>query len=184
MIARTAAFVWLLLIWTTLIGDPSPANMTVGVVVCAGLLMFFRTTRTTADPIRFRPLHAIRFLVYFAIKFAEANVQVALAVINPARVRQRRAIVAVPIVVASELATALLANAVSLTPGTFILEMRRDPDVLYVHILQLTSVRDARLSILEMERYILRAVGPRESIEQIDRLLDEVTAEPDEGRPA
>lgn len=184
MIARTAAFVWLLLIWTTLIGDPSPANMTMGLVVCAGLLMFFRPTRPSADPIRFRPLHAVRFAIYFAIKFTEANVQVALAVINPARVRRRRAIVAVPIVVASELATALLANAVSLTPGTFILEMRRDPGVLYVHILQLTSVRDARLSILEMERYILRAVGPRESIEQIDRLIAEVSTGPDEGRSA
>lgn len=169
MTARILGFGWLLFIWVTLLGDLTLMNVTMGVAICSAILLLFRSTRNTGERAVIRPWRVIEFAVYFARKFIQANFQVALAVIWPDRVRSRRAIIEVPFVHVSETATTLLTNAVSLTPGTFIVEMRSEPSVLYVHILQLSSIRDARLEIMEMERRIVLAVGPDGSAEQVAR---------------
>lgn len=176
MTARVATFIWLVFIWVALLGSLSPAGVLGGAVLAAGLLWYFSPAPRSEDVITFRPRHAAGLIGYFSIKFVQANIKVARAVIQPERVRFTRAVVGVPIVGASETATMLLANAVSLTPGTFFLELQRHPTTLYVHILQLTTVRQARLSILEMERRIVLAIGPDGAAEQVQQLQARVAA--------
>lgn len=177
MIRRVAILAWLLFVWLTLTGSLTVMNAALGVAAGAALLSFFRPAGTTTGG-AFRPWHAARFFAYFALKLVTANIHVALAVIQPERVRRKRGIIAVPIVAATETTTTLLADAVSLTPGTFILEMRRDPPTMYVHILQLTVLREARLEILELERRILLGFGPPGSVERLDELMARTAAEP------
>ncbi len=59
---------------------------------------------------------------------------VALAVINPARVTHS-AIVAMPLDVKSDAGISLLANMITLTPGTISLHVSDDRSVLYVHVM-------------------------------------------------
>jgi multicomponent Na+:H+ antiporter subunit E len=174
---RAAAFGWLLFVWIALTGSLSVLNVALGVAISIGLLLFFRPA-PPATTGRFHPWYAARFLFYFTVKFLKANVEVALAVIQPERVRRKRAIIAVPMVGATETTTTLLADAVSLTPGTFILEMRRDPATMYVHILALNDLREARLEILELERRILLGFGPPGSVERCEELMTQVATEP------
>lgn len=184
MTARLIAFTWLLLIWIVLLGSVSPLGAIVGALLSAGLLGYFRV-QPFEQPFAFRPLHVLGFLAFFAVAFVKANIQVALAVIQPARIRNRRAIVAVPIVDATDLTTLVLANAVCLTPGTFVLEMRKDPPRLYVHALQIDTVRELRLSILEMERRIALAIGPPGADGRVRELAGAVAGDPvEEGRHA
>jgi multicomponent Na+:H+ antiporter subunit E len=178
---RVVALAWLLFVWLALIGNVTVTTVATGLAIGAGLLVFFRPTRRTRERIVLRPLRAASYFVYFQVKFLAANVQVALAVIRPGRGRARPGVIAVPIVAATELTTIVLANAVSLTPGTFIIELRRDPAVMYVHLLQVTSVRAARLAILEMERRIVRAFGPPGSAERVEALMAAVAAGGGEG---
>jgi multicomponent Na+:H+ antiporter subunit E len=183
MMTRLATFAWLLFLWVALLGSASVASVLFGALLSAGLLIYFQPTHTPWQSIRFRPLHAAGFLAFFAVKFAQANIQVALAVIDPERVRRKRAVIAVPIVDASEMTTLVLANAVCLTPGTFVLEMRSEPPTLYVHVLQLSTPRELRLGILEMERRIALAVGPKGAGDHVKSLMALVSADAqDEGR--
>lgn len=168
------AIAWLLFVWLALLGDISVLNVISGILIAVGLVTLFRPSRTVDRGIRLRPLGALIFLGYFLAQFLRANIQVALAVLDPERVRNRRAIIAVPIAAPNDIAVILLANAISLTPGTFILEMRHEPATLYVHILQLTTVREARLAILELERYIVRAVESPGALEQVEELMRQV----------
>jgi multicomponent Na+:H+ antiporter subunit E len=174
MIGRLAAFVWLLLIWGTLLRGVSTAGAIIGAVLSASLLAYFRPLPTTDKVLAFRPLHVARLTGAFAVRFVQANIQVALAVIQPARIRDSRAIVAVPIVGASELTTLVLANVVCLTPGTFVVETREDPPTLYVHGLQVTTARALRLDLLEMERLIVLAIGPDGAARNVDDLMARV----------
>lgn len=188
MTARILGFGWLLFIWVTLLGDLTLMNVAMGIAICSAILLVFRSTRSSDDRAVIRPWRVIELTAYFTWKFIQANIQVALAVIWPDRVRSRRAIIEVPFVHVSETATILLTNAVSLTPGTFIVEMRPEPSALYVHILQLSSVRDARLEILEMERRILLAVGPDGAAEQVAQriasLNESSNQDPTRGEPS
>jgi multicomponent Na+:H+ antiporter subunit E len=182
---RLVTFAWLVFLWVALLGSVSVASVLVGAVLSVGLLAYFRITHTPWESIAFRPLHIAAFMGFFAVKFLQANVQVALAVLRPARIQRRRAVVAVPIVGASEMTTLVLANAVCLTPGTFVLEMRSEPATLYVHVLQLSTARALRLGILEMERRIVLAVGPAGAAAHVNALMAKVSADPeDEGRHA
>lgn len=174
MIGRLAAFGWLMLIWVTLLGGVSVASAVMGAMLSAALLTYFRPLQTYEQTLAFRPVHAARFLGFFAVRFVQANLQVALAVLQPARVRDSRAIVAVPIVGASDLTTLVLANVVCLTPGTFVLETRSEPPLLYVHALQVTTPQELRLGLLEMERLIVRALGPAGADARVDALVAKV----------
>src|SRR5690606_30120770 len=143
---------WLLFVWVTLTGSLSLVNLIAGGGAAAALLLFFRPTYRDTAALSFRPWHALRFAIFFNLRFVSANLQVARAVLTPARAGQRRALIAVPIAAATEVTTTLLANAVSLTPGTCIVDMHDDPAVLYVHILQLRSSLTAqKLEILDLE---------------------------------
>jgi multicomponent Na+:H+ antiporter subunit E len=93
-------------------------------------------------------------------------------VLDP-RAPLRQAVVAVPVVGTSDQLLTLLADAVSLTPGTLALEIDRPAALLYVHVLDLGGedggVQGVRRSIMRMERLILQALGPAE---QVQRALD------------
>lgn len=175
------AVAWLLFVWLALVGDVSVLNLVAGLLIAVGLVTIFRPSHTIDREIKVHPLGALTFLGYFLAQFLRANIQVALAVLDPDRVRDRRALIAVPIAAPNDIAVVLLANAISLTPGTFILEMRHEPPTLYVHILQLTTVREARLAILELERYIVRAVESPGALRRVEELMRQVAAEETDG---
>jgi multicomponent Na+:H+ antiporter subunit E len=177
VISRVFAAAWLVFVWLALTADTSAWGLVVAAVLAVALVTFFRPTSAPRRRGRFRPWHAAGFAMFFLMKFLDANLQVALAVLQPERVRHRRAIVAVRIAAPSETTTTLLAMAVSLTPGTFILELQRQPAVMFVHMLDLESVRAARLDVLDMERRIVEAFGPPGAGRQVLALMDEVRAE-------
>ena len=63
---------------------------------------------------------------------------VAHAVLRPGRI-QRSGIVAIPLALRSDVAISLLANMVTLTPGTTSLHVSADRRLLYVHVMNLTD---------------------------------------------
>ena len=106
-----------------------------------------------------RPVPALRFGAYFARKLVEANAVVAWEVLTP-RNRIAEGIVAVPLPEGPPGITALVADAVSLTPGTLTLEVRSDPPVLYVHVLHLESPERTRAEVLALDRRARAAFAP------------------------
>ncbi|MFC3340649.1 Na+/H+ antiporter subunit E [Paracandidimonas soli] len=73
-------------------------------------------------------------ILLFAKELAKSVHDVVLNVINPKRVSQS-AIVEIPLDVKSDLGIALLANMVTLTPGTTTLHVSKDKTRLYAHVM-------------------------------------------------
>jgi multicomponent Na+:H+ antiporter subunit E len=67
----------------------------------------------------------------------------------------------------------VLADAISLTPGTLTLEVDRARSTLYVHVLEVGEGPDAvarvRRDIVALERLAIRAVGTAQARAVVDR---------------
>lgn len=153
---RLALVVWLVAVWVALWGAVTAANILSGIAVAAVLTSVF-PPRGGAQR-RVRPLALLRLGGHFAWKLAQANLEVAWEVVTPWS-NVNEGIIAVPIDDAPDGVVALVANAVSLTPGTLTLEVHEDPTVLYVHVLHLRSVEDARAEVQTFYR-LARAAFP------------------------
>jgi multicomponent Na+:H+ antiporter subunit E len=176
MIARLATGAWIALVWLVATESLTVTGAITGVAVAVVLTTLFRPDRVDSGRSTFHPVAAVVALGYFLMRLAQANVHVAKAVIAPGRVGLRRAIVAIPVVPCPETILWLLANAVSLTPGTTIVDLRRDPPTFYVHVLLLTSVDGARLDVARLQRHLVAALGRAELLDEVDRHLNRLVA--------
>lgn len=181
--ARLGAVVWLTIVWCVVMESYRLGTIVAGVLVASVLTLLFPSRSGTLSGTRFRPLAFVAMNASLFWELLKANVQVAWAVISPSRAGLRRGIVAVPIVPSTELVLNLLLNAVSLTPGTLILEVRREPLVLYIHVLQLRTEAAVHLEVLQMQRRIVAALGPRAVLDAIDARATVVRAAADRGAP-
>ncbi|CAN5899339.1 Na+/H+ antiporter subunit E [soil metagenome] len=177
--------VWLLAVWLFLWEDLSFANVMSGSLVATAILLAFLPRKAERRG-RFRPLAALKFLGYFQWKLAEASLIVAWEIVTP-RNRINEGIVAVPIRHFSDALTTLLANAISLTPGTLTIEVDREATVLYVHVLHLRSVEEVRRDVDKLEIMAVRAFGSAAAIQQstqeaADRAHDDARGQKGEDR--
>ena len=100
------------------------------------------------------PLRLLRSLVRFIVELVKANAKIAREIATPGFSMQA-AILAVPTRAQNLLEAVLLANAVTLTPGTLTLEIDEEQRILYIHALYAPS-RDAVLrDIARLEDLIL-----------------------------
>ena len=148
-------------IWVALWSDVSIANVLSGLLVAGGIVLVFDTWR--AGTVVVRPLRALWFGLFFCYKLVQASVVVARTVIAP-RHRVHTGIVAVPLGRCSDAIATLVADAISLTPGTLTIEVRRDPLTLFVHALDVTDVAQVQASVRKLEVLAVRAFGPKEAV--------------------
>jgi multicomponent Na+:H+ antiporter subunit E len=106
---------------------------------------------------------AAGFLAFYAWELVVSTLRVAYDVLTPT-LHMRPAILAVPLDVRSDLAITLLANLVSLTPGSLTLDVSADRRTLYVHVMFVgRDADDARRAIKRrLERRVAAVVGSRE----------------------
>ncbi|WP_089158181.1 Na+/H+ antiporter subunit E [Micromonospora sp. NBS 11-29] len=165
---RAVAVVGLVTVWVLLWGTLSWANLISGLVVAAVLLVVFPLPPVTFAG-RIRPLPLARFLVRFLWDLVVASAQVAWLAVRFGH-PPRGAIIAVRLRVNSDLNLTLTAEALSLVPGSLILEADRETGTLYVHVIgvrTLDEVERFRHDVLALEGRIVAAVG---SAEELDRL--------------
>lgn len=170
-LGRLAALLWLVFLWVALWGDVSAGTVLGGVLAAGavGLLFSGAAPRPAHVP---RPLRLLRFVAHFVVKVVEANAVVAWEVATP-RSGLNQAIVAVPVHSDDDVIITGVGNAISLTPGTLTIEVRREPPVLYVHVLHFHSIERTRRDAMYLEFLLVRALRPhdREAIAGIERAL-------------
>jgi multicomponent Na+:H+ antiporter subunit E len=162
-VIRKAVILGLLVFfWLALWEDLSFANV-VGGVLAATVAMALAPVAPRTRGLVFRPLPALHLTVYFAWQLIVASIVLAWEVVTP-RNRINEAVVAVPLHCDHPFIVTLVANSVSLVPGTLTLEARLDPPTLYVHVLHLKSVEEVRVDLRRFEALAVRAlVADRES---------------------
>jgi multicomponent Na+:H+ antiporter subunit E len=171
---------WLVIMWMALWGNLSWANLLGGVAAAVAVLLTWSTTSRRTPAYAFRPLAALRFLAYFCWKLLEANAILAWEVVTP-RNRINEGIVAIPVQGFSDGLITLVANTITLTPGTVTLEVSRDPAVLYVHVLHLADIEAVRREVRHLEILAVRAFGSPEALAMLEHPAGDPT--PDDHAP-
>jgi multicomponent Na+:H+ antiporter subunit E len=124
----------LALLWMLITNLFSAANLVVGLAVGLAILATFGSPLGGAAYAR-RLWRIVGLLVFFLKEMLVANLKMAYFTLMPLS-RIRPGIVAVPLEPMSEGALTLLANLITLTPGTLSVEVSADRRVLYVHSME------------------------------------------------
>ena len=147
----------LLLIWLVANDSLAPEIILVGAVLAAVLAILFAPFARVYADIRWTPrvlLNAFAFLAVFVWELVLANLNVARLVFSP-RIHIRPGIVEIKTRLKSPLGRMVLANAITLTPGTLVVDIRDDS--LFIHWI-VVSAQDPEAATREIagrfEKYL------------------------------
>ena len=127
----------LLVIWLLLVNELSVAHLLLGALLGWGVPLY--TARFWPDQVHVRrPLLLLRFIGVVLYDILVANITVASLILGRQE-RLRPAFLVLPLALQSELAISLLANTVSLTPGTVSAYLSADRRCLIIHSLHTTA---------------------------------------------
>lgn len=118
-------------IWVALTGKFNFSNFFFGLILSYGILWIL--TRGLKGVTYFKRVpQVIGFILFFLKELIKANIEVAYDVITPTNYMDP-GVVGIPLAAKSDLEITLLANFITLTPGTLSLDISTDRETLYVH---------------------------------------------------
>jgi multicomponent Na+:H+ antiporter subunit E len=127
----------LTIVWVFLTGSMAFANFVFGYVVSFFVLWLISRQEENRKYFVIIP-RVISFFFFFLYELVKANIAVALDVITP-KFYMKPGIVQYPLDAKSSAEITLLANLISLTPGTLSLDVSDDKKVLYIHAMYLND---------------------------------------------
>lgn len=137
--------------------------------IVTGVLLAIAVTRVLYLPPvllsgRFNPWRGLLLGLRMIVDITLASVQVAFLAVNPWW-KPTNAIIAVQLLTRSDLVTTLTAEAISVVPGTVVVDIDRERGLLYLHALGTRTADDVartHLAVLGTEERIVLAIGTRE----------------------
>jgi len=149
--------IFLAMVWAFASGEISLLNLMIGFVLGYGVLWFAQPLMGPSRYFQKLPI-AVRFTGFFIWQLLLSNLRVAYDVITP-RLHMRPGIVAVPLDAQTDQEVTLLANLITLTPGTLSLDVSDDRRTLYVHAMFVDSPESVRDDIKKgFERRLLELI--------------------------
>jgi len=151
----------LAVLWAAMMEDFSLTSLSVGFALGFFVLLIARPLFREGG--YFRDFTEIVGLAgYFVIELVLANLRMAYFVVMPLN-RLRPGVIAVPLEPMTDSEMTVLANLITLTPGTLSLDASRDPEtgrrILYVHVMHYRDADEVRDSIKNgFERRVLEAM--------------------------
>ena len=139
--------VLLAVIWLLLAASWSPGNILLAVLAGWGLPFLTSELWPRRTPLA-RPLGMVRYVVTVLYDIVVANVVVALLILGPQR-RLRPGFVVYPLTLEDRLAITVLANTISLTPGTVSADVSLTRRALLIHALDVEDEQALIESIRE-----------------------------------
>ena len=141
-------FLWnisLAFIWAAVTGRFNLSNVVVGMLVGYGVLFVAQPLMGPSNYFR-RIHHALGFAGFYIWQLIISNLRVAYDVLTP-RARARPGVLAIPLNAKSDEEITLLANLITLTPGSVSLDVSSDRRFLYLHAMYIDDVDQYRESI-------------------------------------
>lgn len=146
----------LALVWAAIVGSFSLANLVFGFLLGAVALYLIREQVGSLGYFA-RGFRLISLLFLFLYELVLSAWRVALLVMSP-RMNLKPGILAYPLKVDRDFEITLLANLITLTPGTLSVDVSEDRRLLYVHAIDCSDPASTRRDIAEgFERKILEA---------------------------
>lgn len=150
----------LFVLWIAMMGEVSVANVASGLVVVALVNWLFVHNHSRYV---LRPLGAARLTFSVLKSLVTSSWQVVLAVLLPNAQRTATSVQHVQLKHGSAFIGAIVANAITLTPGTMSLEIRAEDLTLSVHVLGEVNEAKFQADVLALEDMVANAVRERKS---------------------
>ncbi|MFI5043870.1 MAG: Na+/H+ antiporter subunit E [Acidimicrobiales bacterium] len=150
----------LLVVWIALWGDVSWGNVISGLIVIPIVtLISVRLPRSH----RVHPWGVAKFAVLFLKMLIDSTIVVARTSLRPTPDRLRAGVVAIHLEHPTALVATVVADAITLTPGTLTLDISPDSSTLYVHVLGIGDPEEVRADVADLERLVVGAIEPIET---------------------
>lgn len=154
---QVVLFVTLLIFWIMLNGTLAAENITMGILVSLSISILFRNGLSFFTEFRATPQAFVAGVLYYAYFFRElvkSNFKLAAIVLSPS-LPIKPGIVKVRTKLKSRMGRLMLANSITLTPGTLTVEL--DGEWIYVHwvTVESTDIDEAtNLIVAGFESYL------------------------------
>lgn len=153
-------FFWNILlaaVWVLISGSFEFLNYVFGFLIgYVVILLMSRSVAVLTDYPRRLP-RAIGFLLYFIEELFKANVKVAIDIITPTFLG-KPGVIALELDAKTNLEITLVANIISLTPGTLSLDVSADKKMLFVHAMYLIDEDEVRADLKQLEHRLLKVM--------------------------
>ncbi|MBN2777272.1 MAG: Na+/H+ antiporter subunit E [Bacteroidales bacterium] len=149
-------------VWVLLNNSYEPVLLIIGAAVSILIALIFCTKCSVFSQIKLSPkslFYSIAYLFVFMIELIKSNLDVAIRVISP-KLPINPGIVKVKTVLNTELGRMILANSITLTPGTLSVDIR--DEYIYVHWINVEGkdIETATNSIVKkFEKYLKEIYG-------------------------
>jgi multicomponent Na+:H+ antiporter subunit E len=149
--------IFLALVWTAITGSFTPRNILAGFLL--GFVILLLTRKIVGTPQYGRKVWQVLNLFGFFLKeLVKANLRVAYDVLTPG-LQIRPGVVAIPLDAQTDTEITMLANLITLTPGTLSLDVSADRQVLYIHAMYIDDPELVRQQIKNgFERRVLEVL--------------------------
>ncbi len=154
------AVAWLTVVWTALWGSLSAVNLVGGVLVAVVVCLVFPLPPLRMD-LRVRPLRLAWLALHFLGDVVVASIQVAWTTLQLHRT-PRNAVIETDLETSSDFVLTVVAEMVSLVPGSLVVEARRSTHTLFLHVLDArdrAGVEKMRRQVAALERRVALAFG-------------------------
>jgi len=160
----------LVLLWTVLWGQVTWLSVLTGIVVAIVVTRVFYLPPAELSG-RINLWYALVFFAHFFFDVAVASFTVAYQALNP-RPIPRSSVIGVQLRTRSDLIMTLDAIAMSLVPGSLVVEADRERGILYLHTFDTSTQEDVdamRKHVLVVEARIVRAIGSKDDLARLHK---------------
>lgn len=165
---QTPLLVGLVVLWMLLWGSLSMLNLVTGILIALLVTRVFFLPPVELSG-RLNVVWLVIFLARFFTDLVFASFQVAYQAIRPRTISQS-SLIAVQLVTRSDFLLTLTSIALSLVPGSLVVEVDRERSILYLHALNtrtMDDVDDIRSQALRVEYLIVRVLGSKDDLKAV-----------------
>jgi multicomponent Na+:H+ antiporter subunit E len=151
---------WLTLVWTLLWGELAVLTVVSGLVIAIVVCLVFPLPML-AMKVRVRPQWLLWLVLRFLWDVVVASVQVAVKTLQFGR-QPRNAVIEVDLHTRSDFVLTVIAQMVSLVPGSLVVEARASTHTMFLHVLDVGDREGAeafREQVFALERRVVLALG-------------------------
>jgi multicomponent Na+:H+ antiporter subunit E len=153
-------FFWNILLaaaWVLMTGSFEFLNYVFGFAIgYTVILLMSRSVSALTDYPRRLP-RAIYFLLYFIGELIKSNVKIAFDIITPTFLG-KPGVIGIELEAKTNLEITLVANLISLTPGTLSLDVSANKKILFVHAMYLIDEDEVRAELKHLEQRLLKVM--------------------------
>lgn len=143
------------MLWSLLTGKVSVGNLSLGFFLGYIALYLLYPHAGMKSSYFLKTAQGIRFTLFFMKELIVSSWRVALDVMNPLP-QMRPGVIGIPLDAETDLEITMLANVISLTPGTLSLDVSEDRKTLYIHAMYVLNPDDLRKEIKDgLEKRLL-----------------------------